>query len=370
LSTETFELRIQGLANSGDGVGRLDNKVIFVPYALPGDLLEIEITKNKKTFARGKIVQILAPGPTRQEAPCPSFGVCGGCDWQHLSYTEQLLWKGRHLQETLAKVGGLKHVDIDAVVPCPNPFNYRNRIQGEVKHGKFSYHQKGSSKTVEISSCLIADPKINQRLEAGLGSIAAGKKEIAIVGEEVAILPVSSDRTTELGFRQVNDVMADKLTSWCLEVAQQSGDRLIVDLFCGRGTWTNLMALENPGAQVIGVDILPENIHAAKREAERMGLKNVTFIEGDVEDHLDQLALEDALCIVDPPRSGLAASVLKALTTQVCGQLIYISCHPASLARDLSHLVGPYALDSIRPLDMFPQTAHLETWVRLRGNQL
>lgn len=361
------ELVIESLTNSGDGLGREDQRVVFVPYTLPGDRVRIKITQRKKTYALASVVEIIEPGKDRIEAPCQYFGRCGGCDWQHVPYPVQLAAKQEQLTDTLARIGLLENVPMEPITPSPREYGYRNRIQGEIRGGEFHYKWRRSDQRIAIDQCIIAEDAINEYLRStDLTQTLQGRVEISVQDDDVSVVAVNDRNSTELGFRQVNTAVSDTLTTRLLELVEKSQCQRIVDLYCGRGHWTNLIAKTYPERKVIGVDSAPENIDVARGQAREMGLGNVAFHQAEVEKTLKKLGIKDSLCIVDPPRSGLDSTVTDTLIAEPCQHLLYVSCHPATLARDLKRLTeSGYRISTVAPLDMFPQTAHLEVLVHL-----
>lgn len=365
------EILIESLTNSGDGLGRIDQRVVFVPYTLPGDRLKVKLTQRKKTYALGQIVEILEPGEQRIEPQCQYFGRCGGCDWQHVPHSEQLLAKKEQLEDTLKRIGGLDDITLEPMVHGERTFGYRNRIQGEIRGGQFHYKHRKSDQRIAIDRCEIADESINQWLASDNKEGYSGRVEVAVVDDEVMVVPVNDNNSTELGFRQINTEVSDILSTRVLKLVADSDCESVVDLYCGRGTWTNQIAAANPQQRVIGVDSAADNIDAARQSAQASALFNAAYHLTPVEKIIHKLPMEQSLCIVDPPRSGLAESVTQQIISHKPAEIIYVSCHPATLARDLKRLTeSQYQVNSLVPLDMFPQTAHLETLVHLSAKDV
>lgn len=359
------ELQITALTNAGDGLGRLDNRVVFVPFTMPGDTVRIKVTQEKKSFVLGQLNDILEPSPDRIDPRCGVAGTCGGCDWQHVPYPMQLEAKQEQLIDTLKRVGSLESVKVEPIIAAAEPFGYRNRIQGEIRQGAFHFKQKRTESRVAVTRCEIADERINAFIAEDLSSVSPGKVEIGIVDGEVHVHPLNERRSTDLGFRQVNSAMSEALTQLLMDVVIASDCNQVHDLYCGRGDWTMAIANAQPSVSVMGVDSSEQNIAVAQARSE--SLPNVTFERAKVEALLSTLNLEQGLCIVDPPRSGLDASLVESLCRNPARELIYVSCHPATLARDLKRLTETsYEITRLQPLDMFPQTAHLECFVHLR----
>ncbi|MFK8082335.1 MAG: class I SAM-dependent RNA methyltransferase [Granulosicoccus sp.] len=353
---------IDSLGNNGEGVGRHEGQVVFVPYTLPGERVRVKPTSRKKSFIRGQVLETLKSSPDRQTPPCHYFGQCGGCDWQHLPYELQLDAKVQHLIEVLTRIGKIDHPPIKPIIASDKPFNYRNRIQGVVRNKQFHYRQRSSSELVAINNCVIAEDVINEYLDAAAFDGLDGKVEIAVNDGELSVLPINDDNATDAGFRQVNTCVNEHLTRLLASIASEHHDKRCIDLYCGRGNWSIDMAQRYPDTHVIGVDSSETNIGIARDRAINAGISNVRFQHGRVEKLLKSLPLASSFCIVDPPRAGLDEAVCSALCHNPPQVIVYISCHPASLARDLALLIqGGFKLESMTPLDMFPQTAHLET---------
>lgn len=356
------ELHIEALTNAGDGLARLDQRVIFVPATMPGDRVRVRITQRKKTHALAQVVELLEPAAQRRQAPCELFGRCGGCDWQHVPYEQQLQAKQEQLRETLRRIGSLDDLPIQPIVASPEEYGYRNRIQGDIHRGQFHFSWRRSDQRIAVERCDIADASINDFLQqTDLTQQPQGRVEIAVVDDSVVVLPLNAGNSTELGFRQVNSAVSEQLTARLLEQVGASSCQQVIDLYCGRGLWTNRIAGTQRDKRIIGVDSSRENIAIARQQASDLGLGNVHNHQAPVERMMGKLDSSNSVCIVDPPRAGLDGQVTQALVEKPCDRLIYVSCHPATLARDLVRLTeSAYQIESVLPLDMFPQTAHLE----------
>lgn len=357
---------VESLANSGDGVGRIDGRVVFVPFSSPGDRLLVEITLNKKSFLKAKIVEILEAAPNRRLPRCPVFGQCGGCDWQHIAYKDQLFWKKTDLIGTLKKIGGFDELkNVEDVIPSPDEFHYRNRIQVQFENQRFFYFGKGSHRRVYIDHCPIASSAINEVLAAPQPGLKNGRWEIAETKQGVELFPVSKEGVSSLGFRQVNSSQNQKLVQKTVDFIAQRKLNRIYDLYCGQGNWARAIHQSQPQAHCTGIDINPINIKKAKaHETDRL-----KFRLGSAESLFQTLNERADLVILDPPRAGCEASLLEQMSGNNRPRFInYISCHPATLARDLKALSSyGWELMEVCPVDMFPQTSHLETWCMLRS---
>ena len=353
---------IDSLGTGGEGVARHDGQVVFVPFTLPGEQVKVKPVVRKKTFIRAQLVQIVKASPHRLTPPCAHFGHCGGCDWQHVPYDMQLQAKTQHLSDALQRIGAQHEIPMQPMQPSGTHYHYRNRIQGVIRRGQFHFKQRGSNQLVAISQCAIAEDAINTVLASEIDSVHEGRVEIAVQGNEVSIVALNDEPVDDTGFRQVNTQVNERLTTLIEAIAGQHQGKRCIDLYCGRGHWTLDMARSFPHGSVIGVDASEQNINAAREAAQLAELSNVRFQHGRVEKLLKSLPLQDSFCIVDPPRAGLDEKVCQALCSNAPHKIAYISCHPASLARDLSLLTAErFKLESVTPLDMFPQTAHIES---------
>lgn len=364
-TSDDITLDIDSLGNNGEGVGRHEGQVVFVPFTMPGERVKIKPATRKKSFIRGHVLEILKASPERLTPPCAYFEQCGGCDWQHLPYALQLEAKVQNLGDVLSRIGKIDNPTIHPIVPSNTDFHYRNRIQGVFKDNRFHYRKRGSNELVEVESCAIAEQAINTYLEQARredSQAPQGRVEIAVNGDSLSVLPVNDDSSTDAGFRQVNTSVSQHLSDLLASIALQHIDKRCIDLYCGRGNWSIDMARRYPDCNIIGVDSSEDNIRIARELALDAGLSNIRFQHGRVEKLLKSLPLTGSFCIVDPPRAGLDEAVCASLCEDPPHLIVYISCHPASLARDLALLSSKqFTLESITPMDMFPQTAHLET---------
>lgn len=353
---------IDSLGTGGEGVARHDGQVVFVPFTLPGEQVKVKPLVRKKSFIRGQIVKIMKRSAHRLSPPCPHFEQCGGCDWQHVPYTMQLQAKTQHLSDALQRIGAQQQIPMQPMLPSNAEYHYRNRIQGVIRQGQFHFKQRGSDQLVAISQCAIAENAINDALANDIAAAPEGRVEIAVQNNNVSIVSLNDGHVNDTGFRQVNTYVSERLTTLIESIAKEHHGNRYIDLYCGRGHWSIDMAQSFPNGSIIGVDASEKNIRAARETAQQAGLSNVRFQHGRVEKLLKQLPLQDSFCIVDPPRAGLDEQVCQALCQHAPHKIAYISCHPASLARDLSLLTAQrFKLESVTPLDMFPQTAHIES---------
>lgn len=415
----TSEIRIHGIAAGGAGVGRLpDGRVAFVHRTAPGETVRARIVDEKRRWVRAELVRVLERSPVRREAPCPHYRNCGGCTIEHLEYSAQLRAKGALVGDALRRIGGLGAADPE-VVASPEEFRYRNRVSftllrlggGRVVAG---FHELNRpDRVVDITTaCLLPEPAIveawgrlrevwgpdamrlpsGRKLRLTLRASAAGKVTLLVEGgfargrpdELLELVPglVSvwhrtpagavellagamfldetwGDEALQLGataFLQVNRSAAALLERHVLELAGDVRDRTVIDAYCGVGVHARRLA--RLGARVTGIELDPD----AVRNAEQAGVAGTRFIAGRVEDELPRLLPAD-LVILNPPRAGLDAMLPAALLASRAARVVYVSCDPATLARDLSRLSDGYAIRSVAAFDLFPQTSHVETVV-------
>jgi len=339
-------LVIERLAFGGSGMGRLsDGKVCFVPRVIPGEKVKARIRKTHASYVEADLEEVIESSPDRVKAKCPVYGRCGGCQYQHLSYARQLAIKSEQVAEVLRRLGGIPNPPVEPIVPSPVQFHYRNRITVHSKSGRVGFFGARSRRIIEVSQCPIATERVNALL-------AALRTSRPKDGEHPLREP-SEFR----GFRQVNDAVADLLLEIVEEMARPGG-RLLVDAYCGAGFFARrLTALFE---LTIGIEWSADAIRAARQGA---GAHEI-YLLGDVKRHLvPALAAapsENTTLLLDPPKDGLGEEVLETIASRQPSRVIYVSCNPATLARDVKYLGGLYALRRACPVDMFPQTAEIE----------
>lgn len=364
-------LTITDIAFGGEGVGRLEEFVIFVPLVMVGEAIEAELTEVKKHFARARLVRVLQPSPYRVTPPCRYFGECGGCQYQHIDYAAQLELKHKQVADLLERMGGFARETVKPVVPCPQPYHYRNRLMLRSQWNKpeqrlnIGFLRADSRLVVDLEECQIAEPALNEQIRQVRAHPPprGGLKVVARIAPEGWEVPPDS-------FFQNNFFLLPKLMETVRALVRDSGARFVVDAYCGVG----FLGIEvgDLVEAFIGVEIDHQAIKAARRNAVARNRANGQFIEGRAEELLpDILRRLDATAttiLIDPPRTGCPPSGLKSLRESRPTQIIYVSCHPATLARDLNILCadGVFALRNVIPLDMFPQTQHVECVADLR----
>ena len=441
-----YTAAVEGYSSEGLGIVRIDGAVVFVPRAIRGEEIEVKITKVMKTAAAGEIVKIRKPSPERTKPECPYFGKCGGCDFQHMSYTEELSAKRRRVQDALTRIGGID-VEVEEILGAKDPMHYRNKSQYPVgADGAIGFYQARTHKVVPIDRCLIQS-EISDRTARAVGEwmkrykisayderthkglvrhiyvrvnkkgeslccVVANGKQLPREPELAAYITAAAPKTvgvvlntnTAVGnvilgdkyrtlwgqdflmdtlcgldfklsvpsFYQVNRAQAEVLYGKALEFAALTGEETVLDLYCGTGTIT--LCLARQAKKAIGAEIVPPAIADARENARRNHIENAEFFCGDASDiaaKLEKDGLKPDVITVDPPRKGLAPEVIASIAAMGPGRVVYVSCDPATLGRDLK-IFKEFGYETRRAVavDMFPGTRHVETIVLLQRETL
>lgn len=368
-------LTIIDIAFGGDAVARLGDLVVFVPFAAPGEVIEAEITESKRNFARARLVRVVQPSPQRVTPLCPYFGDCGGCQYQHIDYPTQLLIKHKQITDLFVRIGGFPAATIDPVIPCPQPYGYRNRIMIRSQWNKpeqklnIGFIRADNRLVVDILECKIAEPPLNeqiQRVRKNPPPKGGIKVVLRVMPENWQVPPDS--------FFQNNFFLLPRLVETVRHRFQLGRNRFLIDAYCGVGFFS--LELASLAERFVGVELDVQAIKSARQNALNRNIQNGEYVLGRTEDLLPSLlgkfAAEATTLVLDPPRTGCPPESLEQLRSVRPSQILYISCHPATLARDLSILCrdGVYSLVNVTPLDMFPQTQHVECVADLRARSL
>jgi len=353
-------------------VARINEFVLFVPFVLVGEEVEVEVSEVKKNFARARLVKVLKASVERVTPQCPYFGDCGGCQYQHIDYPAQLRLKQKQIADLFQRIGGFPRGVIDPVVPCPQPYGYRNRIMIRSQWNKpkhclnIGFIRHDNRLVVDIEECKIAEPALNEQIKYVRANPPpkGGLKVLLRVAPEDWDVPRDS-------FFQNNFFLLPRLVETVCDRVRSSGVRHLVDAYCGVG----FFAIELAGLveSFAGIEIDLMAIKAARRNAEKRRRINGEFLQGDVAgllpSLLERFSANATAVVLDPPRVGCAPASLQLLRRTRPAQVIYVSCNPATLARDLNALCaeGVYELVTVVPLDMFPQTQHVECVADLRA---
>ena len=390
-----MRVEIVRLDDLGRGVAYVDGKITFVPKTIPGDIVRINITKEKKKFNEAECLELIASSPSRIAAPCPYFAKCGGCQLQSLEYDKTIQYKKEKIDNILRKNKIVHEVEM---IDNPKPYNYRNKISLKVIDGKIGYYLSGSHELIEVLVCRIANLAINTCLSfVKTFNIINGEVVIRCNQNEEILLVINSNDKLDIdvdklkkhiklvgiiinnkvyygesylferinnclfkisydSFFQVNPYVASKLFQ-IVKDNIRANDK-VLDLYCGVGT-LSLMAGEK-AKSVVGIEIVPNAILNAIFNAQINGLNNVKFLLNDVKDAINKITLDFTKVIVDPPRSGLTKDIIEVLLKIKPESIIYVSCDPQTLVRDYKLLMGDYVLEKAYALDMFSYTYHVE----------
>jgi 23S rRNA (uracil1939-C5)-methyltransferase len=426
-----FTVEIEKMVYGGQGMGRVEGKVVFIPFTAPGERVEAEVVREKKDYAEASLKRIESPSPRRRNPFCPVYGECGGCHYQHFAYEEQLRLKEEAVRETLHRVSRKASFEILPIIPSPTDRGYRIRAQMKagVLAGKrvLGFYAWRTHQVCSVQGCPLLHPLAN-RILSGLNRYFQKRKDIPLKGVDIQVSPDEGqgvlslrlegpwdiERMEEIGgevpeikgilvegkektswgephlwykgpemggkklflhaggksFVQVNPDQNRNLIGKVLKWAVLNKDEKAVDLFCGSGNFSLPLALRCE--KVWGVDQDGEAIDSARANARRNLIDNCTFWAGTAEEGIGRIRRETGsvdLVVLDPPRVG-ALSALNPLVSLHPRKILYVSCEPPTLARDLARLVSlGYNVKRVQPLDMFPQTYHIEMVAELMAGE-
>jgi len=348
----SVDLQIHDVAFGGKGVARDEGKAVFVPFTIDGERITANIVREKKQFAEGELLELLEPSPERTTPECPYFGRCGGCSYQHISYAHQLELKARQVEQAMRRIGRLAEPPMRPMVPSPLPYHYRNRITVHADDGVVGFYRRDVHKLMDIERCPIAMPEVND----ALAQLRAGR----VRDGHYTLRAHSGPRV----FAQTNDAVADAIAEHVAQIFPGE-EKLLIDAFCGAGFFAKRLAPQFD--RVVGIDWDRFAIAAAQKDA---GPKE-GYVAGDVTTELRWLLEKNDLAstalIVDPPATGLSAEMRRAILDAPPRKMIYVSCNPPTLARDIAELQQRFNAISITPFDMFPQTAEIEVVAHLES---
>ena len=370
------------MAHRGYALGRYDGRVVLAAYGIPGEDVMVEIAERHDGYLLGRVVEVLTPAPARVDPPCPYYGPCGGCQWQHIDYPEQLRLKEEIVREQMRRIGRLPDAPVLPTIGAGDPWHYRNHVRFTVWWGQLGFVGGPKFRFVRVDECRIAHPRVNEVIAQLQDRVPEAKQVMVRVGANTGDLLLQpslarypavtlesgqrSYREALLGeefrvaassFFQVNTPQAETMLRLIGEGLALRPDDVLLDAYAGVGTFAKVYA---PNVrEVIAIEELASAVADARENL--AGLPNVTMLAGSVEDVLPTLEQRATAVILDPPRQGCLRPVIDAIIAAKPERLAYVSCDPATLARDLALLVeGGYTLRSLQPLDMFPQTFHIE----------
>ena len=407
--SKIVELCLDNPAYGGDTIGRLpDGRAVFVPFSIPGEEVRIRIIADKKKFARGELLEVLNPSPFRREPRCQHFTACGGCHYQHITYDKQLQLKHKILQDQLERIGRLVSPQVEPVIPSPNKFNYRNQVQFHLSRGnKPGFIRSNKQGILEITECHLPEETINnfwplleidpetgvsslglrlgieddilvtlessvpfnadfniESLPVSVVHLSPGKLEI-LAGSEYTVIQVKDRkfRVSAGSFFQVNTALAQQMVGM-IEILVPDTTELALELYSGVGLFSAFLAprveklIAVEASESAGEDFV-QNLD---------DFENIELYQGPVEEILPILDIQPEVLLVDPPRTGMTKQVIEDILSMDPNLILYISCDPATLARDSRLLSeGGYIAEKFIPFDFFPQTFHIETlsiWTR------
>jgi 23S rRNA (uracil1939-C5)-methyltransferase len=344
------ELVIDDIAFGGKGVGRAEGKAVFVPFTIEDERVTARVVREKRSFAEAELVGVIGASAQRVRPQCPYFERCGGCSYQHMSYEHQLHWKSRQVRQALQRIGKFRDPPLRPIVPSPHDYEYRNRITVHVEDGIVGFFRHDAHRLIDIERCPISLPEVNEEL-------AALRARHPRDGHYTL-----RARGGPRVFSQTNGAVATHLADPIAGLISPN-QSLLIDAYCGAGFFAKHMLQKCQ--RVVGLDWDFHAIAAAQAGATAAE----TYLAGEIATHLaEQLVQADpktTSVIVDPPATGLGADVREILRRHPTATLIYVSCNPPTLARDLAELGAAFRLESVTPFDMFPQTAEIEVLAHL-----
>ncbi len=382
---ETATLRLEGLGKLGDSVARLDGEEVNVFGGIPGELVTARIfryRRRRRERVSGLVTEVVESSPHRVAPPCPFFAACTGCQWQHVDYGHQLTLKREIVRRALDEYPSLRQVGAAPVLPAPSPFGYRNHARFTVRfQGLLGFVNRITRRFVKVDECMLMLPGINRALRELQGRSAETSQLSVRYGQgtgDFLIQPTMQNpdiplpsgqrhyrerllgrtfRVASPSFFQVNTTQAGRMFELVRRRLSLEDGAVVVDAFAGVGTFAALIA--SHAGRVIAIE---ESSSAVEDAAvNTAGLDNIEFVEGRTEDVLSSMEERPDAVILDPPRAGCHPGALTALTRLAPARVVYVSCDPDTLARDLDALAsGGYAVESVEPVDMFPQTHHVE----------
>ena len=380
-----FEVEVERILPGGVGLAHAGGKTVFVSLAAPGDRVRVRIDRQQGELLFASIVEIITPSPERVEPPCPYFGRCGGCDFQQLTYEAQLAAKAGIIRDCLHRIARLENIPEIVVTPSPNNWRYRMRATWQIDQEirAIGYYERGSRRVCDVVDCAVLKPELQETLErvraTGWREFPRDLKHLdGVVGENgVSLSPSFAEfQTSELtltvrgevyqynadAFFQINPSLLGSLVENA--IGDASGGT-VLDLYCGVGLFT--LPLARQFQKVIGVEANATATRFARRNLQLAGLRNANVITATVTDWFrSRPAGPVDFVLLDPPRAGAESAVIKGILNLQPRAISYVSCDPATLARDLRKLIGGgHVIESIAGFDLFPQTHHVETVVRL-----
>jgi 23S rRNA (uracil1939-C5)-methyltransferase len=358
------------MAPGGEAIGRHEGMVVFVAGGLPGEMVDVELSERRRTFARGRVVRILEAAPERVAPPCPLVGRCGGCTWQHVAYDAQVRFKTEIVREQLARIGKLPGVEVRPCVPSPQAYAYRSRARlARTLEGCWGFRSASSHEVVPIAHCPVLTAELNAELATlaphgpvhGPAGSTRAEREINLRADgSIITVGETAYRVGPESFSQANLPVAAQLVEAVLAALRLGGHERVLDLYCGVGLFT--VPIARRARHVLGVEV---DSHAVADALHNLAPHSAgTVLQAPVAQALHQPVVAEEpwdAVVLDPPRAGAGPEVTAGLLALGPPRLVYVSCDPATLARDLRALTdGGYRVAYVQPFDMFPQTHHVE----------
>lgn len=370
-------VEIEKLVVGGDGLARIEFQqkpvVVFVARSAPGDQLKVKITSAEKNHLTAEIIEVLKPSPARRQAPCVYYDKCGGCNWQHVTEDMQVSQKEKILTDLIQKFLPDTAYHLEPTVKSEKSLNYRNRIQLKQLRSELGYFKRGSHEIVDIEACLIAEEEISKQIPALKGKLRPSQEvrkfELRLNHEEkFESYPIGQDGEG-LSFAQVNRGVNEVLVQAVKKLTTTIAPSEVTELYAGAGNFTFPLIEALPQARFEAVELNSKLTQfAVQKIAQKSLQKRLFFFTSDCESFTERRTLSPELVLLDPPRAGCSEQVLKNISNANPRHIIYISCHPVHLARDLKTLMksgADYVVRHLQIFDMFPQTDHFETLVWL-----
>ena len=377
-----ISLDLMGMGRLGEALARWDDGWVFVFGGISGERVTAQIVRRRRRYLAARVRQVVEPSPYRVSPRCPYFGDCTGCQWQHIDYPFQLVLKRQAVADAFERIGGIDGAPVEEVLPAPELYGYRNHARFTVgPDGALGFVHRETRHFVVVERCLLMHPWINEAL-AQLQGRCGETTQLSVrygvnTGEYLVQPPLKNSevrlvtggkhygesllgrrfRIASPSFFQVNTLQAERVVGLLKEMLDLQGDELLVDAYAGVGTFAVLLA--SHVERVVGIEDSPAAVEDA--EANAVGVDNVSFMVGKSEEALSRLEERPDAVILDPPRKGCHPAALEALKGLRPAKVAYVSCDPSTLARDLKSLCADgFELVRVQPVDMFPQTHHVE----------
>ena len=386
------EIEIESLTNLGLGIGRKNGWVIQVPYSLPGEKIRARIYRNHKNYSSADCIKVLVPSPDRVSPACSLFGECGGCQYQHLLYEAQLDWKKDQVKDSFERIGDIKH-EINDLIESPRKYGYRSKLTPHFEKGhpehpfKIGFLKQGTRRSlIDVDHCPIATDEINCALPEARTTLIKKKSSLKKGGTLLLRDTMSGvtqdpnefvqERVGSLTFQfrageffQNNPFILPKLVDYVIRQTRPEESTYLIDAYCGSGLFG--LSAASKFQKVIGIEISQEGFWGAQANAKLNKISNAEFILGDASSIFESIepTMRPCTLVIDPPRKGCGNEFLSQAIAFGPTFIVYISCDPATQARDARILTaGGYSILEIQPFDLFPQTRHIECVLTLQKN--